>query len=73
MFIGGVMLAVATGDQAVRAAQELDLLIAGIVRGIGAEAAQSCRGQLAHRSVVLDEGAPEKSGESSRIDPNCSL
>lgn len=38
MFIGGVMLAAVTGDQAVHTAPELDLLITGIIRGIGGEA-----------------------------------
>lgn len=35
MFIGGVMLALASGDRTIRTADELDLLISSIVSGIG--------------------------------------
>ncbi len=35
MFIGGVMLATVTGHRAAHTAHELDVLIAGIVRGLG--------------------------------------
>lgn len=40
MFIGGVMLALASGDRRIRTAEELDWLISSIVSGIGTAGAQ---------------------------------
>ncbi len=46
MFIGGVMLACASGDRRFHTAAELDSLISGIVRGVGEESSAIFRDSL---------------------------
>ncbi|MDV3126708.1 TetR/AcrR family transcriptional regulator [Mycobacterium sp. 21AC1] len=61
MFLGGVMLALASGDRRIRTADELDLLISGIVRGIGEDARRDLRAGADRGTVGPEDKAPTTS------------